>query len=1052
MNTQASEPATRPTSPGAGVDPAHGHFVELSTTTLQVARLENGAVVHSRNAALDNKAILDLLLNETAAGWQENGWTASVATYLPSVSWHLVEAERVRALGAGATVGAVAESLEHGLSGDTIVAACGASGGTAVDSGSENKWLFAVAPAEGLAKLLAHTERCKIRASVTSPGTLDHVGAISRLLRVSGRGSVALWEPGVDRSTVFFVTAKGVEAVVPCSLKLTDVWETIRAELNLKYQLAAARLFYGDLFDFTDAAPRITAAVAPALANALDALPTNGDKPALAIAGFTPTQGWLLHNLASALGTIAWGPDAEMALGQFGVQPGGEYTAANFPPATYGLLNRAAETAAGASLWQSAWQPTATAGAVVTLPAAPKPVAKPAPAPVAAKPAPTPVAKAPAPAPKPAPVIVPEPEPVAEVAPIVDETPVIEETPVAEAAPEVVAEPIVEAVVEAPPPPAPKPAPAPVAKTPAPAPKPAPAPAPVAKAPTPAPAPAKPAPAPVAKAPEVKPAAPAPQAKPATPAPAAKPAAPAPVAKAPEAKPAQSAPQAKPTQPAPAAKPAQPAPAAKAPEAKATPAPAPAKAPEAKPAPAPAAKAPEAKPAPQPKAEAKPVEAKPAPAASAPAPAKKKSMGAIYGAVAAVAVLGIGGYFYMDSQAKEKARQEAVEKARQEELARIKEEQRQAELRAKEMQAKAQAEAERLRREAEALRQAEIARNAQLADAQRAARDAEERLARSPGVVMINTEPAGAEVSIDGGTPQLAPAVITNVQPGLRKVVVKLPGYDTVEQLAEIKGAQTLDLGLVRLTREYGEVMLRSEPSDSEYAIYSAESPDGAPLRQGRAPARVDKLVPGAYVVKFSKQGLLSTTEHVTVKGHETAEVKSVFMVGGVVITSQPAGATVTRNGQNLGVTPLTLTNVLPGDIAIELTLANHETVRLGGKISDKETLRLNGEMLHVDRIAKPGEVKTPPQVVAKASPVLPESLQNQDGEVVISLVVGKDGKVRDLKVERTSNPALVDPCVKALEKWTFTPGKGNAGQLLNLRLSIPFRFTAPKKAPAPAE
>lgn len=1044
MNTQASEPSTRPTSSGAGVDPAHGHYVELTPTTLQVARIESGSVVLSRNAALDNKAILDLLLNETAADWQENGWTASVATYLPSVSWHMVEAERVRALGSGATVGAVAESLEHGLSGDTIVAACGAANGSPVEAGSENKWLFAVAPAEGLAKLLAHTERCKIRAAATSPGVLDHVGAISRLLRVSGRGAVALWEPGVDRSTVFFVTAKGVEAVVPCTLKLTDVWETIRSELNLKYQLAAARLFYGDLFDFNDAAPRITAAIAPALAAALDSLPISGEKPALAVAGFTPTQGWLVHNLASALGTIAWGPDAETALGQFGVQPGGELSAANFTPATFGLLHRASAEAARTNVWQAPWHPTSTANFTITLPSAAKPV-------VVAKPAPAPVAKAPAPAPKPVVVIEPEPEPVA----IVEETPVAE---VADVAPEPVIEPEIEAVAEPEVKPvpvvvAPKPVPAPVTKapTPAPAPKPAPAPAPVAKAPTPAPAPAKPAPtpAPVAKAPTpapvaakpaptpapvAKPAQPAPVAKAPTPAPApAKPApAPAPVAKAPEVKPAAPAPQAKPAPtPAPAAKPAQPAPVAKA-------------------APAPVAKAPEAKPAPAPQPKA--VEAKPAPvatvAAAPAAPAKKKSMGMIYGGIAAAVIIGAGAFYFINEGNKAEAARIKAEADRKAEVARIAEEKRLNDERIAKQLAQAQAEADRLRREAEAIRQAEIARSSQLADAQRMQREAEERLARAPGVIMVNSEPAGAEISIDGGTPQLSPAVITNVQPGLRKVTVKLPGYDTIEQLVETKGAQTTDMGVLRLQKEFGELMLRSNPSDSEYSVFSAESPDGAALRQGKAPARLDKLTPGDYIVKFTKQGLLPTTEHVTVKGHQTAEVNSVFMVGGVVISSLPAGATVTRNGKNIGVTPLTLSDVTPGDIAIELTLPQHESVRLNGKISDKETLRLHGEMLHVDRIAKPAEVKTPPQVLAKASPVLPEALLQQDGEVVISLVVGKDGLVRDLRVERTSNPALVDPCVKALEKWTFTPGKGLAGQALNLRLSIPFRFTAPKKAP----
>ncbi len=176
----------------AGGDTPTKHLVELTTSTVQVVRVEAGAVGMARNAALDNKAILELLLNEAASDWQTTGWSAGVGGFLPATSWHLVTEEQVRSVGTDATLGALAGSIPHGFAGDLLVAGCSAGKGSPVEVAGENRWLLAVAPKEGLDKLLAGAERCKLTASPVGPGVLDHIGAISRLLRVTGQTSVAL--------------------------------------------------------------------------------------------------------------------------------------------------------------------------------------------------------------------------------------------------------------------------------------------------------------------------------------------------------------------------------------------------------------------------------------------------------------------------------------------------------------------------------------------------------------------------------------------------------------------------------------------------------------------------------------------------------------------------------------------------------------------------------------------------------------------------------------------------------------------------------------------
>ena len=1006
MNPSSSASSSSSTGSSQGGDTPATHIVELTSNTLQVIKVDTGAVIMSRNASLDNKATLELLLNDAASDWQENGWSGAVSSFLPATSWHLVTEEQVRAVGGDATLGALANSLAHGFTGDTVVAGCSAGKGAPVETGGENRWLVGVAPTEALDKILIFTERCKLRPNPIGPGALDHIGAISRLLRVTGQSSVALWELGLDRSHLFLVTVNGVEAVVPCALKLTEVWESIRTELNLKYQLAAARLFYGDLFDFSDAAARIASQLAPALTAAYAALPSQGEKPALACAGLTATQNWLINHLAASLGTTNWQPDPETVLSELGLHVAGDLLPGQLTPSTFGLLHRAAINAQGSVSWKPVWHPASAANFRIALPLAPKPAAPtPAPAPKAPEPVKA-AAPTPPPAPKPAPLPAPKPAPIP--------------TPIpAPKAPTPVPRP-------AQPAPMPTPAPKPVAPVQAPvvkAPTPAPAPAPAVKAPVPTPQPTKPVEAPKVAAPAPVPSKPVEAPKPAAPVPApAKPAQPAPqpVAKAPTPPPA--APAKAPTpQPAPAAKAPTPAPQ---PAKPATPQPQPAKAPAPTPTPAKAVTS----------------------SSGQPAAKKKFPMGLVLGLAAAVVLGGVAFLFMQQGKANEKAQVAlaAQVKAQADADAKVRA--------AAEAKAAAELKAanEQRDREMQSLRDAAAKAGRDQAKALEDAKAAQEALAHAPGIIKVTSEPDGAEVTVDGATPQVTPAIITNVTPGLRKVIVRLPGFDPVEQLVQLKGTQTVDLGTITLQRLYGELMLRSQPADSEFAVFAAEKPDDPALRTGRTPGRVNNLPPGEYVIKFTRQGLLPTTEHATINGKEIIDVNSTFIVGGVSITSNPSGATVKMNGETLGITPIIRPELVPGRATFEFTLPNHEPQKLSGDISNKETLRLHAEMLHVDRIARKDEVKSPPRILQTANPSFMVEQGNPEGQVVLSVVVTKLGTVRDIRVDKSTNPVLTEPCLKALSQWKFAPAISKAGLPVNMRIAIPFDIKAASPSTEP--
>ena len=83
------------------------------------------------------------------------------------------------------------------------------------------------------------------------------------------------------------------------------------------------------------------------------------------------------------------------------------------------------------------------------------------------------------------------------------------------------------------------------------------------------------------------------------------------------------------------------------------------------------------------------------------------------------------------------------------------------------------------------------------------------------------------------------------------------------------------------------------------------------------------------------------------------------------------------------------------------------------------------------------------PEVVGtRAAPVYPPEAMKAgiQGTVVLSVLVGKDGLVKDTRVT-TSIPALDAAATDAVRKWVFKPAK-NDGKPVAVWVSIPIKFT----------
>src|SRR5262249_31223859 len=97
------------------------------------------------------------------------------------------------------------------------------------------------------------------------------------------------------------------------------------------------------------------------------------------------------------------------------------------------------------------------------------------------------------------------------------------------------------------------------------------------------------------------------------------------------------------------------------------------------------------------------------------------------------------------------------------------------------------------------------------------------------------------------------------------------------------------------------------------------------------------------------------------------------------------------------------------------------------------ENLPKLGETVYIEKL---------PQAITKVAPDYPELARaaNAEGTVMVSALVGKDGRVKDVRVVK-SIPMLDASALAAVKQWTFEPARAHQ-QPVAVWVSVPVRFT----------
>lgn len=89
-------------------------------------------------------------------------------------------------------------------------------------------------------------------------------------------------------------------------------------------------------------------------------------------------------------------------------------------------------------------------------------------------------------------------------------------------------------------------------------------------------------------------------------------------------------------------------------------------------------------------------------------------------------------------------------------------------------------------------------------------------------------------------------------------------------------------------------------------------------------------------------------------------------------------------------------------------------------------------------------DVVAPSDLTKKPQPsktVVPTGYpKGKEGLVVVEIIIGKDGKVIDAKIKKSTDVDFEPSALEAIKQWMFLPGEKD-GAPVATRVAVPFRF-----------
>ncbi len=226
---------------------------------------------------------------------------------------------------------------------------------------------------------------------------------------------------------------------------------------------------------------------------------------------------------------------------------------------------------------------------------------------------------------------------------------------------------------------------------------------------------------------------------------------------------------------------------------------------------------------------------------------------------------------------------------------------------------------------------------------QRDSQSIEVQLQALPGLLSVNSEPAGASVIIDGDTVGKTPLQDLPLTEGEHQLRLEEARHLPMEQTLLITGRSVRQQLQLKMAPAWAEVTLDSVPSGANILL------DGEPA--GHTPATLE-ILQGERQLILQLQTYADWQQTLQVNASENLDLGVVTLqpaAGELTLSSLPSSANVTLDGEFQGQTPLTL--ALSPDRAHRLEVFKpgykrySSSVELPAAGSDQQTVTLQAEL-----------------------------------------------------------------------------------------------------------
>ncbi|MFO7534342.1 MAG: PEGA domain-containing protein [Kiritimatiellia bacterium] len=196
------------------------------------------------------------------------------------------------------------------------------------------------------------------------------------------------------------------------------------------------------------------------------------------------------------------------------------------------------------------------------------------------------------------------------------------------------------------------------------------------------------------------------------------------------------------------------------------------------------------------------------------------------------------------------------------------------------------------------------------------------------GLVLVQSAPAAADVTVDGAYRGKSPLLIPDFPLGTHRLKFSLPGFEEKAIELTVKDRTPLKT-FVDLASKTARLTISSEPAGA--AVYIDNAPRGA------TPCEVETAADTNSRVELKLEGFAPFAETITLQagGKYPIEARLVPLPAELEITSTPDGARVFVDEAFKGVTPLTVTGLARGGHKLKLDMKGYEshetTITLSG-------------------------------------------------------------------------------------------------------------------------